>query len=83
MAVFGYPEYKLVAENGLVTNDNFLMTWNKNLVLGTDQIGEVASAKFVYVEVEKDANDTLYFIGAWKIGAAIKFDSEMVIYKAV
>ena len=83
MQVFGYPEYTIKAESGLVGKNDFLLTWDKNLVIGTDQVGEVANAKFVYVEVEENKNDTVYFIGAWKIGNTYKFGSEIVLFESM
>ena len=83
MSIFGYPEYKLVAEPGMVGKTEFFLTWNKNLVLGTDNVSELNSCKFVYVEVEKDANDTLYFIAKYKLGNTYKFGSEIVLFQVV
>jgi len=83
MAVFGYPEITLVAEAGLVGKTTMVASWNKNFVIGTDQVGEVASAKFVYVEAEATKNDTVYLMASWKIGNTYKFSEEIVFYKVV
>jgi len=81
MDVFGYPEIKIKAEPGFTGKDEMILTWNKNIVRAVDQVASQAKAKFAYVEVEEDKNDTVYFIGNWKTGVGYKFGSEIVLFE--
>lgn len=83
MAIFGYPEYTLVAEPGFVGKDEIILTWNKNIVRAVDQVATQAKAKFVYVEIEASKNNTVYFTGDWSVGQTFKFGSEIVLFEIV
>ena len=77
MPVFGWEGMvELVAESGMNGATQMFLTWDKNLVVGVDELTEVSSAKFVYQEVENN----VYFIGQWKLGVTYKFGSEIVLF---
>ena len=78
MWVFGYEgEIKIKGVPGLTGVDDMILTWPKNLVMGTDEISEVSSAKWVVDEV----TDFVHFKANFKIGAQVKYNSEVVVLR--
>jgi len=77
MWVFGYEgQIKIKAVAGFETNEKMLLTWAKNLVIGTDDVNQVSSAKWVIDEVEEYA----WLKSKFKLGTTYKFGSEIVLY---
>lgn len=78
MWVFGYEgQIKIKAVAGFGTNNtHLLLTWSKNLVIGTDDVNQVSSAKWVIDEVEEYA----WLKSKFKLGTTYKFGTEIVLY---
>jgi len=79
MWLFGYEgQITIKAVQGLVgVNDDMILTWSKNLVIGTDEISTVSTAKWVIDEV----NDYAWLKARFKLGTSYKYAGEAVSYK--
>ena len=68
--LYGYEnQIKIKGEAGLAGSNYMMLTWDKNLVIGTDEESEIAEAKWVYDEV----TDYVWFKSSFKLGTQIKF----------
>lgn len=77
MDVFGYDNVVIKAEPGLQgDNDHMFLTWDKNLVIGTDELMEVSRAKIYFDE----NTDYVKYKSSWKLGVSYKFGSEIVLF---
>jgi len=75
MWLFGYEGmYTIKGEAGFAVTDYMLMTWDKNLYLGTDEVNELSSAKWVYDEV----TNYVWFQSSFKLGTQIAFCDECI-----
>ena len=73
--LFGYEgQVKIKGEAGLNGSNYMMLTWDKNLVIGTDEENEIAEAKWVYDEV----TDYVWFKSSFKLGTQIKFCGELI-----
>jgi len=72
----GYEgQIKIKAQVGIAAN-TMLLTWAKNLVIGTDEINQVSSAKWVLDEVTELA----WLKSKFKLGTSYKYATEAVLY---
>lgn len=72
----GYEgQIKIKAELG-IPNNTMLLTWAKNLVIGTDELNEVSSLKWVFDEV----TDFVHLKAKWKLGTSYKYATEAILY---
>jgi len=83
MWVFGYEnQIKIKAVKGITDGTastekvHMLLTWAKNLVIGTDEINSVSSAKWVIDEV----NDYAWLKAKFKLGTSYKFATEAILH---
>jgi len=75
MWALGYAgSVKIKAEAGLNGSNYMLLTWDKNLYIGLDEMSEVSSAKWVYDEI----TDYVWFKASYKLGTEIAFCGECV-----
>jgi len=75
MWVFGYEgQIKIKAEAGLAGSNYMMLTWDKNLYIGTDQIMDIASAKWFFDE----NTDYLRFKSSFKFGTQTAIDGEII-----
>lgn len=75
--VFGYSGRATVKyEPGLDGTKYILLTWDKNLYVGTDELREVAQAKLYFNELDKK----VYFLSDFKIGVEYAFGKEIVLF---
>jgi hypothetical protein len=73
--VFGYEgQIKIKGEPGFGTSNYMIMTWDKNLFIGTDDVNEVASAEWIYDPLTK----YVWFMSSFKLGTQIAFCDEVV-----
>jgi hypothetical protein len=80
MWVFGYEgQIKIKAIAGFNTNDYMLLTFSKNLTIGTDDVNQIASAKWVIDEVEEYA----WLKSKFKLGTQYIFPGEIVLWKLI
>jgi hypothetical protein len=80
MWVFGYEnQIKIKAIAGIDTTEYMLLTYSKNLTIGTDDVNQVASAKWVIDEVEEYA----WLKSKFKLGTQYLFSDEIVLWKFV
>lgn len=72
---FGYEgQIKVKAEPGLAGSNFVMLTWDKNLFIGVDEINEESYAKWVYDEV----TDLLWYKSYFKLGTQIAFCNEVI-----
>lgn len=77
MDVFGYDNVKVVAEPGMTgDNDHLFISWDKNFILATDELKEIARAKVYFDE----NTDLVKYKSSMKLGASYKFGNEIVLY---
>ena len=77
MDIFGWEGMaKLKAEPGLAGKTSMLLTWDKNLIIGTDQLYEVAKAEYYFEPISK----YVYFLSDWKLGNTYAFGTEIVLF---
>jgi len=75
MWLFGYEgQIKIKGEPGLAGSNYMLLTWDKNLFIATDELTEIAEAKWVYDEV----TDYVWFKSSFKLGTQIAFCGECI-----
>jgi hypothetical protein len=75
----GYEgQIKIKAQLGIADN-KMLLTWAKNLVIGTDEINQVSSAKWIIDEVTELA----WLKSKFKLGTSYKYSTEAILYTAV
>ncbi len=75
MWAFGYEgQVKIEAKVGIGTNKNLMLTWEKNLVIGVDEVNDVSEAEFINDPITK----YVYFRAQFKLGASIKYTDEVV-----
>ena len=72
---FGYEgQIKVKAEPGLAGSNYVILTWDKNLYIGVDEINEESYAKYVFDEV----TDLIWYKSYWKLGTQIAFCNECI-----
>jgi hypothetical protein len=77
MDVFGWESMvRIKAETGLAGHREMLMTWDKNLIVGTDQFYEVAKAEYYFEPISKN----VYFLSDWKLGNTYAYGTEIVLF---
>lgn len=81
--LFKYPNINLVKEIHLLGTHNMLITWNKNLRLVTADRANIGHAKYNFVPVSEDTNDTIYIHGGWRLGMSYVFGEEIATYEVV
>jgi len=75
MDVFGYEGMVTIkGEPGIGTSNYMLLTWDKNLYIGTDEVNEISEAKWIYDEV----TDYVWFKSSFKLGTQIAFCGEVI-----
>jgi len=79
MWAFGYEgQVKIEAKVGLGSTQDMILTWAKNLVIGTDEVSKVSSAEWINDPLTKN----VHFDAAFKLGAQIKYTNEVVYFEA-
>jgi len=77
MWAFGYEgQVKIEAKVGLGSSEDMILTWAKNLVVGTDEVSTISSAEWIDDKITKN----VHFDAAFKLGAQIKFTNEVVYF---
>jgi len=75
MQIFGYEnQITIKGESGLGTSNYMMLTWDKNLYMGTDEVSEISEAKWVYDEI----TNLVWFQSSFKLGAQIAFCGEVI-----
>lgn len=69
-------QVSIKGEPGMSSNDMFL-TWNKNIYIGTDEVSEISSAKYVFDEI----TELVWYKSKFKLGVQIAFPLEVVSNK--
>ena len=77
--MFGWSNITLVAEPGLSGTKSMFLTWNKNMVVGTDELQEVSQAKMYFDE----NTDYVKYKSSFKLGTSYKFGAEIVYFKGL
>jgi hypothetical protein len=73
--VFGYEnQIKIKGEPGLAGSNYMILTWDKNLYIGTDELGEVSSAEWYF----NPSTKYLEFSADFKLGTQIAFPAEAI-----
>lgn len=75
MYLFGWEgQIRIKAEPGLNGSNTMLLTWDKNLYIGTDQVAEIAEAKWFFDE----NTDYLKFKSSFKLGTQVAFKNQVI-----
>lgn len=75
MWVIGFEgQLKIKAEAGLAGSNYMMLTWDKNLFIGTDELREISEAKWFFDE----NTDFLKFKSNFKLGTQIAFCGEAI-----
>lgn len=73
--IFGYEgQIKIKGEPGLAGSNYMMLTWDKNLFIGTDELREVSEAKWFFDE----NTDYLRFKASFKLGTQVAFCDEVI-----
>ena len=75
MYLYGYEgQITIKAEPGLVSENTMVLTWDKNFYIGTDEVTEMAEAKWYYNE------DTDYYKykSSFKLGTQVAFKNQVI-----
>lgn len=73
--IYGYENLvKIKAEAGLSGSNKMMLTWDKNLYVGTDEMMEISEAKWFYDE----NTDYLRFKSSFNLGAQIAIPAEVI-----
>jgi hypothetical protein len=77
MDMFGWEGMiTIVAEPSLAGTKTIFATWDNNLVVGSDEITEISSAKMYYDE----NTDYVKYKASLKLGVAYKFGEEVIMF---
>ena len=77
MPFFGWEgQIAIVAEPSLAGTKTIFATWDENIVVGTDEISEISSAKIYFDE----NTDYVKYKASMKLGVAYKFGKEVIMF---
>jgi len=80
MPMFGWEgRVMIVAEPGMNGADQIFLTWNKNLVIASDEIQEVSRAKIYFDE----NTDLVKYKASWKFGVEYKYSKEIILFTSL
>jgi len=80
MSMFGWEgRVNIVAEPGMNGADQMFLTWNKNLVIASDEIQEVSRAKIYFDE----NTDLVKYKASWKFGVEYKYATEIILFTSL
>jgi len=76
MDIFGEEDIATIkAETELTGSNKWVLTMDSNLTIGTDEVGELSAAKFIYNE----ETDYILYKADMKYGAQYKYSKELIL----